>query len=171
VIIEHTDAEGRLILADTITYCEKHYRPNQSIIAATLTTASMRQFSNYITAVHFADQVFEKGMVDAANAWGERFTFWDDFLPFRDGNTTNAADLTNMGRLPNAANGAAGSNVAAHFLREFATAPLIHFDIFASTWNWSGQYPGAHYGATGAPFNSLFGFLRAKGSAWMAAKS
>ena len=52
-----------------------------------------------------------------------------------------------------------GSNVAAHFLKEFVDGPLIHVDIFASTWNWSGDYPGSHYGATGAPFNSLFDSL------------
>jgi leucyl aminopeptidase len=88
--------------------------------------------------------------------WGEEYTFWSDFLPFLQGNKTNAADLTNMGRMPSHASTGGGSNVAAHFLREFAVQPLIHIDIFASTWNWSGDYPGAHYGATGAPFNSVF---------------
>jgi leucyl aminopeptidase len=168
VIIEHTDAEGRLILADAITYCHKKYNPKQTVVAATLTTASMRQFSGFITAVHFADRQFVNGLEKASGEWGERFTFWDDFLPFREGNMSNAADLTNMGRLPNATNGAAGSNVAAHFLREFAVNPLIHMDIFASTWNWGGQYPGANYGATGAPFNSLFNFLKNDGVAWLA---
>lgn len=167
VIIEHTDAEGRLILADTITYCHRLFKPSQTIVAATLTTASMRQFSGFITAVHFADQGFAAGLEKASADWGERFTFWDDFLPFRDGNLSNAADLTNMGRLPNGTNGAAGSNVAAHFLREFAEGPLIHLDIFASIWNWGGQYPGANYGATGAPFNSIFNFLRKDGVAWL----
>ena len=69
---------------------------------------------------------------------------------------TNAADLTNMGRMPSHASMGGGSNVAAHFLREFAEGPYTHIDIFNSTWNWSGDYPGAHYGATGAPFNSLW---------------
>ena len=44
-----------------------------------------------------------------------------------------------------------GSSCAAHFLNEFVDGPLVHFDIFASTWNWSNDYPGANYGATGAP--------------------
>jgi leucyl aminopeptidase len=52
-----------------------------------------------------------------------------------------------------------GSNVAAHFLREFAEGPYTHIDIFNSIWNWSGDYPGAHYGCTGAVFNSLWGAL------------
>ena len=64
---------------------------------------------------------------------------------------TPAADLTNMGRLNGAASIGGGSSCAAHFLNEFVDGPLIHFDIFASTWNWSNDYPGAAYGATGAP--------------------
>jgi leucyl aminopeptidase len=167
VIIEHTDAEGRLILADAINYCQEKMDPVQTLVAATLTTAVMRQFSGFYTAVHFADRKFQISLDQSSDQWAERFTHWDYFIPFKSGNYSNAADLTNMGRLPAATTGAAGSNVAAHFLREFATKPMIHFDIFASTWNWSGQYPGAHYGATGAPFNSLFSMLMDKGNDWL----
>jgi len=39
----------------------------------------------------------------------------------------------------------------------------VHFDIFCSCWNWSGDYPGVAYGATGAPFNTLFDVLRQHG--------
>jgi leucyl aminopeptidase len=160
VIIEHTDAEGRLILADAIHYAQKQMNPALSVVAATLTTASLRQFTNFFTAVHFAPEPFKQQLTAAGAAWGEQFTFWDEFLPFAQGNKTQAADLTNMGRMPKDANIGGGCNVAAHFLKEFAVAPLVHCDIFASTWNWSGDYPGAHYGATGAPFNSLFAALR-----------
>jgi leucyl aminopeptidase len=163
VIIEHTDAEGRLILADAIAYTQKQLQPALTVVAATLTTASLRQFTNFFTAVHFADEAFQKALTAAGRAWGEEFTFWGDFLPFAQGNRTPAADLTNMGRMPSHASMGGACNVAAHFLREFSTLPLVHIDIFASTWNWSGDYPGAHYGATGAPFNSLFHALRAGG--------
>ncbi len=156
VIIEHTDAEGRLILADAMHYAQKIYQPGLSIIAATLTTASLRQFANYFTPIHFASPEVQTAISAAAKAWGEEVTFWGDFLPFREGNKSEAADLTNMGRLASHASMGGGSNVAAHFLREFTLGPLVHIDIFASTWNWSGDYPGAHYGATGALFNTLF---------------
>lgn len=157
VLIEHTDAEGRLILADAIAYAQEKWDPSQTIVAATLTTAALRQFSNYFTPVHFSDEVFQTKLTAGGNAWGEKFTYWDEFLPFLQGNKSIAADLTNMGRLSAASAGSGGSSVAGHFLKEFSNgSPFIHFDIFASTWNWSGDYPGAHYGATGAPFNSLF---------------
>lgn len=156
VIIEHTDAEGRLILADTLSYVSDKFKPRHTFTAATLTTASLRQFTNFFTPVHFASDSFKDSLQRASKTYGESFTFWDDFLPFLAGNKTNAADLTNMGRMPSHSSMGGGSNVAAHFLKEFASGPYTHLDIFNTIWNWSGDYPGAHYGCTGATFNSLW---------------
>lgn len=167
VIVDHTDAEGRLILADAISYAQDHFPPAKTLIAASLTTASMTQFSNFFTPVHFADSFFIKKLENSANRWGENFTFWQDFLPFTNANSSNAADLTNLGRTSGKSTGSAGSNVAAHFLKEFAREPIVHMDIFSSMWNWSDSYPGAHYGATGAPFNSLFDMLLESGKEWL----
>ena len=155
VLIEHTDAEGRLILADAMSYVWDHFKPYHMYTAATLTTASLRQFTNFFTPVHFATPEFKASLERAGAQYGESFTFWDSFLPFLSGNKTNAADLTNMGRMPSHSSMGGGSNVAAHFLKEFADGPYTHIDIFNSIWNWSGDYPGAHYGCTGAVFNSL----------------
>jgi leucyl aminopeptidase len=163
VFIEHTDAEGRLILADAMSYAQDLYKPGLTLMAATLTTASLRQYSNYYTGVHFASEELQKLLHQHGQKWGERFSCWDEFLPFKTANSTKAADLTNMGRLASHANIGGGSNVAAHFLREFASHPLVHFDIFCSCWNWSGDYPGVAFGATGAPFNTLFDILRHHG--------
>jgi leucyl aminopeptidase len=162
VFIEHTDAEGRLILADALAYSGEHFDPKLTIIAATLTGASLRQFSHYFSGVHFANAEWQKRIADAGDGWGERFSFWQEFLPFAFGNKTKAAELTNMGRLPADGNIGGGSNVAAHFLKEFAKSPLIHMDIFCSTWNWGKDYPGVGFGATGAPFNTLFNALRSQ---------
>ena len=155
VMIEHTDAEGRLILADAIGYAQDRFKPRHTVSAATLTTASLRQFTNFFTPVHFAPPQLVDALSRASQKYGDNFTFWSDFLPFLLGNKSPAADLTNMGRMPSHSSIGGGSNVAAHFLREFGGESFTHFDIFASTWNWSGDYPGAHYGATGAPFNAF----------------
>lgn len=168
VIIEHTDAEGRLILADTLSYVQGQLNPALTLVAATLTTASLRQFTNFFTAVHFASPAFQEALTAAGREVGEEFSFWGEFLPFAQGNRSSAADLTNMGRMPSDANIGGACNVAAHFLAEFTRGPMVHFDIFASTWNWSGDYPGAHYGATGAPFNALFRCLSKGPTAFMA---
>ena len=160
VFIEHTDAEGRLILADALSYANEQFKPGKTMVAATLTTAVLRQFTNFFTGVHFADPEFEQSLHSAGEMWGECFSVWQRFLPFLEANHTDAADLTNMGRMPSHSQMGGGSNVAAHFLKEFCPSPMLHFDIFATCWNWSSDYPGTGYGATGAPFNSLFHSLR-----------
>ncbi len=162
IFIEHTDAEGRLILSDAITYGHDLYQPALTISMATLTTASLRQYSHFYTGVHFASKEAEQQLRAAGDQWGEKFTFWPSFLPFRAGNNTSSATMTNLGRLEGSSGslGAGGSSVAAHFLKEFSKHPFMHLDIFCSTWNWGGDYPGSPYGATGAPFNAVFHWLR-----------
>ncbi|SMF32515.1 M17 family metallopeptidase [Pseudobacteriovorax antillogorgiicola] len=167
VVVDHTDAEGRLILADALAYGEEQLKPCLTLTAATLTTAALRQFSGYFTPVHFANHQFELSLREQAHRFGENFTFWDSFLPFKWANKGKVSDLTNMGRLPASANIGGGSNIAGHFLKEFVDGPMIHFDIFASTWNWSSDYPGSTFGATGASFNSIFEAIMAdSGDLW-----
>lgn len=162
IFIEHTDAEGRLILSDAITYGHDVFQPALTISMATLTTASLRQYSHFYSGVHFANPEAEQQLRAVGDLWGEKFTFWPSFLPFRAGNNTSSATMTNLGRLEGSSGslGAGGSSVAAHFLKEFTKYPFMHFDIFSSTWNWGGDYPGSSYGATGAPFNTVFHWLR-----------
>ena len=160
ILVDSTDAEGRLLLADAITYADERLNPALILSAATLTTASLRQFSPYITPVYFAGENFAQKLREKASSWGEEFAFHQKFLPFHAANATIAADFTNSGKLPKHAAESSRSNIAAHFLKSFARAPLIHLDIFSTTWNWAGDYPGTRYGATGAAFNSLLAALR-----------
>lgn len=155
VRIDHTDAEGRLILADGIAYAGDKYKPERFLCFATLTTSALNSYGPYATPVHFADAAFEKDLGDAGTAMGEDFHFFPQRLWHTLANADQEADLRNTARLPGNASAGAGSRNAAHFLLEFANAPLCHLDIFASTWNWSGEAPGSGYGATGAPLRSL----------------
>jgi leucyl aminopeptidase len=159
VIIQNTDAEGRLILADAINWSEEKFSPSMIITAATLTAASLTQYSSYVTPVYFAPPEFQQKLGLAARGWGEEFSFQGEFMPFKYANENGPADLTNTGRLPQKAEVASRSNIAAHFLKQFTQTPYIHFDIFCTTWNWAGDYPGAGYGATGSVFNSLYDTL------------
>jgi leucyl aminopeptidase len=86
---------------------------------------------------------------------GEDLHFFPERIWHLEANRDKEADLRNTARLPGDAVRAAGSRNAAHFLRHFTDRPLCHFDIFASTWNWAGDAPGAGYGATGAPLRTL----------------
>lgn len=155
VRIDHTDAEGRLAMADGLSYATTLYNPSEVITFATLTTSALISYGPYATPVHFAAKKFQASLERAGDQLGEDL----HFLPFRqwhyEANRDREAHLRNTARLPGFASRGAGSRNAGHFLKHFTDYPLTHLDIFGSTWNWAGDAPGAGYGATGAPFRTL----------------
>jgi leucyl aminopeptidase len=155
VKIDHTDAEGRLILADGLTWCEERYAPERTFCLATLTTAALTAYGPFATPIHFAEGDVATALMIASEKTGDDI----HLLPRRpwhfEANRDSEADLRNTARLGGAMPMAAGSRNAAHFLLHFAKAPLVHADILGSTWNWGDTYPGAGFGATGAPYRLL----------------
>lgn len=165
VRIDHTDAEGRLILADALSYatdpsCQATV-PESVLCFATLTTASLRSYGPYATPVHFAQSPLETALASASESTGEDLHFFPRRVWHAEANKDEEADLKNTARLPSHASIGAGSRNAAHFLLNFTDIPLVHFDIFACTWNWAGDAPGAGYGATGAPLRTVLRALEA----------
>lgn len=163
VRIDHTDAEGRLILADALSYASEKYDPAQIMVFATLTTSALVSYGPYTTPVHFAEGAMKDALASASAATGEDLHFFPARIWHREANRDREADVKNTARLPSHAARAAGSRNAAHFLTFFTDAPLVHLDIFASTWNWAGDAPGAGYGATGAPLRTVLRALEALG--------
>lgn len=161
VRVDHTDAEGRLILADALAYASDTLEPAQILCFATLTTSALISYGPFATPVHFADGALQTRLEAASAACGEDLHFFPERIWHREANRDKEADLRNTARLPGHASRGAGSRNAAHFLKSFSDRPLCHFDIFASTWNWSGEAPGAGYGATGAPMRTLLRALTA----------
>jgi len=155
VRIDHTDAEGRLVLADGLAYASEVHQPRQVICFATLTTAALIAYGPYATPVHFADADLQERLTTAAERMGEDLHFMPGRIWHLEANRDEEGDLKNTARLPGHATRAAGSRNAAHFLRHFTDVPLVHLDIFASTWNWAGDAPGIRHGATGAPLRTL----------------
>ena len=155
VRVDHTDAEGRLILADALSWVTSTHEVADVLCFATLTTAALIAYGPYATPVHFATPALQERLEAAAEVTGEDLHFFPERLWHREANRDQEADLRNTARLPAAARRGAGSRNAAHFLLHFTDAPLTHFDIFGSTWNWAGDAPGARYGATGAPLRTL----------------
>jgi leucyl aminopeptidase len=155
VKIDHTDAEGRLILADALSYAEDRFEPALTLCFATLTTAALQAYGPYTTPVHFATASVEAALHAASARTGEDL----HFLPRRawhfEANRDDEADLKNTARLPGYLPASAGSRNAAHFFLHFARQPFVHSDIFASTWNWGGDHPGTGFGATGAPLRTF----------------
>lgn len=162
VRVDHTDAEGRLILADALSWASERFQPSEVITFATLTTAALNSYGPYSTPVHFASPALRVALEEASLTEGQDLEFYPYRAWHTEANRDHEADLRNTARLPGNASKGAGSRNAAHFLRFFTDAPLTHLDIFASTWDWSGQSPqGDRQGATGAPLRSaLSGLLR-----------
>lgn len=123
VEVLNTDAEGRLILADALSYGER-YKPELVLDAATLTGAAARAIGTQgVVAMGTADEKDFATLEEAGNMVHERiarFPFWEEYGPELD---SDIADLKNLG------SDLAGAITAGKFLNRFTTRPHIHLDI------------------------------------------
>ena len=123
VEIGNTDAEGRLILADAISYASK-YSPELIIDIATLTGSAAMTFGNQAIAVMTnADRKYISLLEECGYDVYERIAelpFWDEYGELLK---SDIADLKNVGGRE------AGAIIAGKFLERFAEFPLIHLDI------------------------------------------
>ena len=146
--ILNTDAEGRLVLCDALTYAER-FKPSAVIDIATLTGACVVALGGVRTGLFSNDEA----LVGALNAAGEassdlcwRMPLDDDYA---EGLKTNFADVANV------AGRAGGAVTAAKFLQRFTTKfPWAHLDIAGTAWK-----SGAAKGATGRPVPLLLQYL------------
>jgi len=123
VEIGNTDAEGRLILADAISYASK-YSPELIIDIATLTGSAAMTFGNQAIAVMTnAERKYISLLEECGNNVYERIAelpLWDEYGELLK---SDIADLNNVGGRE------AGAIIAGKFLEKFAEFPLIHLDI------------------------------------------
>jgi len=123
VEVLNTDAEGRMILADALSYAQK-YKPELVLDIATLTGAAAGAIGHYgVVAMGNADEKIMKKLKDSGNKVYERiveFPFWDEYS---EQLKSSIADMTNLG------NGAGGAITAGKFLEKFTDYPYIHLDI------------------------------------------
>jgi leucyl aminopeptidase len=125
----NTDAEGRLVLADVLTYA-KRYEPAAVIDAATLTGACVIALGHTATGVfgpdeELVDEVLEAGRRSGEPGWP--LPLWDEYKELIK---SDVADVKNSGGRP------AGSISAAMFLREFAEGyPWVHLDIAGTAYS------------------------------------
>jgi leucyl aminopeptidase len=123
VEVLNTDAEGRLILGDALTYAKK-YKPELVFTAATLTGAASRAIGRYgIVAM----QSRAKKEMESLRQCGEQvyeriaeFPFWDEYGELIK---SDIADIKNIGGVD------AGMITAGKFLAHFTDYPFIHLDI------------------------------------------
>jgi leucyl aminopeptidase len=147
VDITNTDAEGRLILGDALTYAEQ-LGATHLVDVATLTGSVSRALGHLVTGAFGTPQDFYDTVVAAGERAGERY--WqipliDDYVPEMQ---SWYGDLQNSGSPE-------GSLVKSGlFIREFVTKPWVHLDI-AGTAYYRKPLPFAPRGATGASHATL----------------
>ena len=145
--ILNTDAEGRLVLCDTLTYAER-YKPAAVVDIATLTGACVVALGAHAHGMYanddkLAEQLTDAGLRSHDRAW--RMPLWDDYQKQLD---TPFADMANIG------GPGGGSITAACFLSRFADKySWAHLDIAGSAWDTSPK------GATGRPVGLLSHYL------------
>ncbi|MFN0160300.1 MAG: leucyl aminopeptidase [Burkholderiales bacterium] len=154
VEILNTDAEGRLILCDALTYAER-YNPQAVIDIATLTGACVIALGHVAAGLYsnsdpLAREVLAAGEIAHDRAW--HMPLWDDY---QEQLKSNFADMANIGGRP------AGSVTAACFLSRYAKKfDWAHLDIAGVAWK-----GGAAKGATGRPVPLLVQFLLGRAEA------
>jgi len=148
----NTDAEGRLILADALTYA-KRYRPKLVIDLATLTGACIIALGHQATAVLGNDQELVQSLLNAGEKCGERLwqlPLWEEY---DQQIKSSVADVKNTGGRP------AGTITAAAFLKKFANDfRWAHLDIAGTAWRDQDQ-PYIPKGGTGVGVRLLIEFL------------
>eukprot|EP01126_Amoeba_proteus_P066733 TRINITY_DN9717_c0_g1_i1.p1 TRINITY_DN9717_c0_g1~~TRINITY_DN9717_c0_g1_i1.p1 ORF type:complete len:378 (-),score=88.86 TRINITY_DN9717_c0_g1_i1:198-1331(-) len=126
VEIGNTDAEGRLVLADGISYVIKNYRPSVLIDLATLTGACMVALGEHAAGLFSNSDALATAVQDAGNKVAERTWPLPIYPEHKKQLSGTASDLKNIGEGRNA-----GASIAAAFLQEFIEPGVswVHLDI------------------------------------------
>ena len=153
--IINTDAEGRLVLADVLSYARR-FDPAVVVDAATLTGACVIALGHTATGVFSSDETLIAEVIAAGKRAGEpgwSLPLWDEY---RDLIKSDVADIKNTGGRP------AGAVTAAMFLKEFTESyPWIHLDIAGTAYSDS-DLVALPKGPTGVPTGTFIEFVRGR---------
>lgn len=148
-----TDAEGRLILADALTYAGR-YKPAAIIDLATLTGACIVALGDHVIGMMGTDDDLKREIREAADVTGEKvweLPLWEEYDELIKG---DAADYKNSGGR------AGGAITAGAFLSKFTGGyPWVHLDIAGPAWL-TKEKPYIPKGASGVGVRLLVQFLR-----------
>ncbi|MFA5855590.1 MAG: leucyl aminopeptidase [Candidatus Gracilibacteria bacterium] len=148
--IINTDAEGRLVLADALSYTEKNYKPERMVDIATLTGSVIYALGYRITGLIGADQKFTDEILDSSRAAHERF--WalpldKDFIKAAKGVYTDLKNATDTVK--------AGTIMGGAFLKHFVEkTPWAHIDTAGTAWA-DNPNESTAYGSTAATLRTL----------------
>jgi leucyl aminopeptidase len=153
VEVMNTDAEGRMIMADALSYA-KQYKPELVIDIATLTGSAAIAIGKHgiVGMGNAPDAIFQKLITSSYEVFERvvKFPFWNEY---KDLLTSDIADMKNIGGRE------AGAITAGKFLEHFTDYPYIHLDIAGTAFvKENDSYRGK--GATGSGVRLLYHFLK-----------
>lgn len=153
--IINTDAEGRLVLADVLSYARK-FDPAVVVDAATLTGACVIALGHTATGVFGTDDALVDEVIAAGKKAGEpgwSMPLWEEYKELIK---SDVADIKNSGGRP------AGAITAAMFLKEFTESyPWVHLDIAGTAYSES-DLVAIPKGPTGVPTGTFVEFVRGR---------
>jgi leucyl aminopeptidase len=154
VEIGNTDAEGRLTLADALSYAVRHVKPDEMIDMATLTGAVVIALGQGVSGMMASNDALAARVLAAADGAGERMWRLPLHDEYKEGLKSDVADLNNI-----SSQRGAGAIVAALFMREFtAGVPWAHLDIAGTAFT-ERELPLGPKGGTGVTVRTLLGYL------------
>ena len=155
VEVLNTDAEGRLILADALSYAAES-KPARMLDLATLTGACLVALGSKIAGLFSNDHAFAADVLAACKKTGERAWRLPLDADFLEAIKSGVADLKNVG------NKWGGAITAAKFLEQFvAETPWVHLDIAGPSWA-DADSPSRDAGGTGCFVRTLVAMLEAE---------
>ena len=139
----NTDAEGRLVLADVLWYCQQKFDPQFMVDLATLTGAIIVSLGHEHAGLFCNDDVLAQRLIAAGQQTGEKLWRMPLDEAYDKQIKSDIADMKNIGGRP------AGSVTAAQFVQRFVNSkPWAHLDIAGVAWA-SKDSPTVPKGATG----------------------
>jgi leucyl aminopeptidase len=140
----NTDAEGRLVLADALWYCQDRFKPKLMIDLATLTGAIVVALGKDLAGLYVNDETLAANLAAASKASDD--LLWRMPLPpqYEKGLESGVADMKNIGGRPG------GSITAALFIQKFVNGlPWAHIDMAGTAWRPNSAIPTIPSGASG----------------------
>lgn len=149
----NTDAEGRLVLCDALTYVQQTYKPKMIVDLATLTGAIMVALGVEYAGAFVNDDKLWSQLENASKATGEKLWRMPLDEAYRNEMKGTASDLQNLGNLGRYG----GACSAAGFLEMFieGKTPWAHLDIAGTAW-WKSDKPTVPKGGTGFGVRLLY---------------
>lgn len=154
VFVGSTDAEGRLTLADAITYMVRHENVDSIIELSTLTGSCANFFGDVCCGVLTTEDSLYEKLVSVSKLSGEKYWRIPHFDEFREFIKSDIADLHNT------STGGAGGICAGLFLDEFKEAkPFIHLDVAGMTFT-KKKRDGYPKGGTGYGVKTVYNYIK-----------